>query len=297
MTEYNERPDKCRPTNNVCNEPTDKPYRDADLLRELYVEQELTQREISERLNCSNGTISRWLDRHGIDTRDNWKAGVEAAKRANRVERVRQRTLKSGYEYWTSNEWRPGDDSRTTEIVYIHRLLAVAEYGFGAVADQDVHHKNGIPWDNRADNIALIDPSSHGQMHANERHHGERVMTDGGTDGANLSAFQKATLAAAAGIERNGDIPYGLAIKRDLETYYGEEVNHGTQYPNLDELVKQGLLEKSDVDKRTNRYEITEEGRRVLEADLNWQARRLGLQLTDSNDDHRLQEQPQEADD
>ncbi|ELZ20434.1 PadR family transcriptional regulator [Natrinema limicola JCM 13563] len=35
---------------------------------------------------------------------------------------------------------------------------------------------------------------------------------------------------------------YGLAIKRELEDYYGTEVNHGRLYPNLDELVDLGLV-------------------------------------------------------
>lgn len=150
----------------VATATTDQPWRDAETLRRLYHGQGLTTREIANRLGCSNGTVSQWLDRHDIETRENWTAGVEAAKRANRVERVKLRTLDSGYEYWASHEWRPGDDSRTSEIVYVHRLLAVAEYGFDAVADQDVHHENGIPWDNRSENITLLDKGEHGKLHS-----------------------------------------------------------------------------------------------------------------------------------
>lgn len=150
----------------------DEPWKDAETLRRLYHEKGLTTREVADELGCSNGTISRWLNNHGIESRANWKAGVEAARRANRVDYAKVRTLPSGYEYWSSREWRPGDDSSTQEIVYVHRLLAVAEYGFDAVSGKDVHHENGIPWDTRPDNIALLDKEDHGRLHSIEYHNG-----------------------------------------------------------------------------------------------------------------------------
>ena len=58
---------------------------------------------------------------------------------------------------------------------------------------------------------------------------------------------------------------YGLAIKRNLETYYGTEVNHGRLYPNLDNLVEQGYVSKSARDKRTNNYAPTEDAYDVVE--------------------------------
>lgn len=38
---------------------------------------------------------------------------------------------------------------------------------------------------------------------------------------------------------------YGLAIKGELEEYYRSEVNHGRLYPNLDDIVELGLVEKN----------------------------------------------------
>ncbi|WP_161973239.1 HNH endonuclease [Halostella litorea] len=143
---------------------TSKPYRDEERLRELYHDRGLTTREIADELGCTNGTVSKYLNEFDIDTRPNWKAGVEAAREANRVEKVTLRTLPAGYEYWTSKE---GED-RTGRIVYVHRLLAVAEHGFEAVADSDVHHSNHVPWDNRPENIELMDASDHGQYHSKE---------------------------------------------------------------------------------------------------------------------------------
>lgn len=68
---------------------------------------------------------------------------------------------------------------------------------------------------------------------------------------------------------------YGLAIKRELESYYGSEVNHGRLYPNLDDLVERGLVTKSQLDKRTNQYELTDEGYELLLGDLEWRFSKL----------------------
>jgi len=68
---------------------------------------------------------------------------------------------------------------------------------------------------------------------------------------------------------------YGLAIKRELESYYGGEVNHGRLYPNLDDLVEFGLVEKSELDKRTNQYELTEDGYEALLEQFEWSLARI----------------------
>jgi len=76
-----------------------------------------------------------------------------------------------------------------------------------------------------------------------------------------LTAFQQLILLDIGIRERsNAETPHGLAIKEDLEEMYGEEVNHGRLYPNLDTLVDAGLIEKSERDKRTNEYSLTEKG-------------------------------------
>jgi len=80
-----------------------------------------------------------------------------------------------------------------------------------------------------------------------------------------LTAFQQNILTILAEEAR-----YGLAIKRDLETYYNSEVNHGRLYPNLDELVEMGLVEKSELDKRTNQYALTDDGYQAVLDQLGW---------------------------
>ena len=80
-----------------------------------------------------------------------------------------------------------------------------------------------------------------------------------------LTAFQQNILVILA-----EEPMYGLAIKRQLETYYGTDVNHGRLYPNLDDLVEMGLVVKSELDKRTNQYELTESGHAALIDQFDW---------------------------
>ena len=89
--------------------------------------------------------------------------------------------------------------------------------------------------------------------------------TDGAGAARDLTAFQQNILVILS-----EEAMYGLAIKRELESYYDAEVNHGRLYPNLDDLVEMGLVEKSELDKRTNQYALTEEGRLAVLDRIDW---------------------------
>ena len=91
----------------------------------------------------------------------------------------------------------------------------------------------------------------------------QQLLADGGTTWGNLTGFQRDCLEAIARLERDDETPYGLEIKRQLEDQHGE-VNHGRLYPNLDDLVELGLVEKSELDKRTNEYALSRDGRGLL---------------------------------
>ena len=92
-----------------------------------------------------------------------------------------------------------------------------------------------------------------------------QTVTDESRAASDLTAFQQNILTILA-----EEPMYGLAIKRELESYYGSEVNHGRLYPNLDDLVDHGLVEKSELDKRTNQYELTERGHDVVLGRIEW---------------------------
>jgi DNA-binding PadR family transcriptional regulator len=77
-----------------------------------------------------------------------------------------------------------------------------------------------------------------------------------------LTAFQRDLLEAVAAVE---DEPYGLALKAYLEDRYPDPINHSRLYQNLSTLVDEDLLHKGSLDERTNTYELTERGRRVLD--------------------------------
>ncbi|WP_246982249.1 PadR family transcriptional regulator [Halorientalis marina] len=86
-----------------------------------------------------------------------------------------------------------------------------------------------------------------------------------------LTAFQRDILYVLAGSED----AYGLAIKRELEGYYEGDVNHGRLYPNLDDLVERGYVEKGQIDRRTNSYNLTEAGAAEIERRREWETEYL----------------------
>ena len=82
-----------------------------------------------------------------------------------------------------------------------------------------------------------------------------------------LTGFQRDLLYVVLGKDK----PHGLALKDELEQYYDSEIHHGRLYPNLDTLVEKGLLEKGQIDRRTNYYQVTQRGRREIEARREWE--------------------------
>jgi DNA-binding PadR family transcriptional regulator len=82
-----------------------------------------------------------------------------------------------------------------------------------------------------------------------------------------LTGFQRDLLYVIAGL----DEPKGLEIKDELENYYEKEIHHGRLYPNLDTLVDKGLVEKGQLDRRTNYYVVTRRGNREIEDRREWE--------------------------
>ena len=76
-----------------------------------------------------------------------------------------------------------------------------------------------------------------------------------------LTGFERDILRVAYQMDQ----PSGQAIRRRFQSVHDEDINHGRLYPNLDDLVSYGLVEKGTKDQRTNYYEVTNDGRRLVE--------------------------------
>jgi hypothetical protein len=73
-----------------------------------------------------------------------------------------------GYERWRSWNSRDGD-----RYCYVHQLLAISRGADPRAVFSDgrthVHHRSGVPWDNRPGNMELIDESVHAAHHNRQR--------------------------------------------------------------------------------------------------------------------------------
>ena len=135
---------------------------DPDELRRLYHDEGLSLPDIADRTGYSYRTVWNRFDGFGIP-----RQTPHRERPPSYVEEER------GYRKWTT-AFRGEYHS-----VFVHRLLAVSEYGFRAVRGMHVHHKNGHTWDNWPDNIELMTPIEHAQHH----HATDSV---GGSDGEEL---------------------------------------------------------------------------------------------------------------
>lgn len=82
-----------------------------------------------------------------------------------------------------------------------------------------------------------------------------------------LTGFQRDLLVVIAGLNQ----PSGQTIKENIEDDADMDINHGRLYPNLDTLVNRELVEKGQLDRRTNYYEITEAGKEALRNRKSWE--------------------------
>ena len=86
-----------------------------------------------------------------------------------------------------------------------------------------------------------------------------------------LTGFQRDLLYVIAG----ADQPSGQDVKEEIGQYYSDEINHGRLYPNLDTVVNKDLVEKGQLDRRTNYYAITENGEDAIEERRAWESQYL----------------------
>ncbi|MBZ6495996.1 helix-turn-helix transcriptional regulator [Natrinema longum] len=109
------------------------------------------------------------------------------------------------------------------------------------------------------------------------------LVADGGIAWGDLTGFQRDILEAIAAIGSTGEDSYGLAIKEQLEQHH-DEVLHGRLYQNLDSLIDDDLLERGELDGRTNSYTLLPEAKALLEESVHRRADACGLQVTEADD-------------
>lgn len=142
-----------------------KRYKVESDLRQEYVEKERSQQEIADEWGVGRNTIHRWLKKHDIDRRE-W-TGTGAWNRVERASFYTETNDNGGYE--RIGAYDPEKEGMVWTTV--HQLLAVAkgedpEKVFSN-GEFQTHHRTGIPFDNRPENIELLAREAH--QHAHQR--------------------------------------------------------------------------------------------------------------------------------
>ena len=127
-------------------------YHQKETLERLYWGEEMSLPDIGNKFGVSHVCILNWMNRHEIPRRERT---AEKPPHFGKDDR--------GYERFVHVI------GGERQQVYHHRLLAVAKYGFEAVRDRHVHHKNGCKYDNRLENIELLTNSEHARKHGLKR--------------------------------------------------------------------------------------------------------------------------------
>ncbi len=134
-------------------------HTDEEWLREQYHGQDRTLRDMSGEAGVTPAAVLKYMRRYNIPRRD--------AIHHKKLEPATYRTGRFGYVMAASKY--QGDQDR----VKIHQLVAIADGADPAEVfsngEYECHHKNHIPWDNRPENIELLDGIEHDKIHAAER--------------------------------------------------------------------------------------------------------------------------------
>jgi hypothetical protein len=139
-----------------------KAVNDPEVLETLYWHEGLSMWRIAQRLDCSETTVYRKMREYGIDRRS---AAARRDSGEPQQNPIYLRNHESGYVVVHNNY--DGDKYRC----YLHQLVNVANsHDPHKVFSQDyhTHHKNGIPWDNRPENLELLTAEEHMRHHAED---------------------------------------------------------------------------------------------------------------------------------
>lgn len=178
-----------------------KPWQDEEYLQELYIEEGLSAKEISQReeMACSHATIWKWLDEYGIASKPKLtepqlrelycgqemgikplseKLGVDTFVLREHLEKFdietrpskggddelpRLRTWADGYERIIYTNY--GHKEHGMVEIRHHRLIMAMNHSLEELKGKHVHHKNHASWLNYEDNLELVTPEEHARLH------------------------------------------------------------------------------------------------------------------------------------
>jgi hypothetical protein len=157
----------------------DEAYRSKENLQELYWGKKMSQGEIAERFGTNRSTIDTWMSKLDVEKRDKSESAKNREMPPGMVgsgapewvyEQQRKKPANLTVDDYGYMRWRVSD-GESYRAIGVHRLVAVAngeplEKVFSG-GEYHVHHKNGVPWDNRPENLELMTKSDHHSLHNN----------------------------------------------------------------------------------------------------------------------------------
>lgn len=126
------------------------PHRDGSLLRYLYWEEGLTQAEIADRLDVSQGTVANWMEKNNINTRVGYGTVTWDEKPPEG-----EYSIRPDYEHKNGGDrWNLG----------VHQILALADHPPEEVFDEGTECHHRLPMYvalNVSENIAVMPSGEH----------------------------------------------------------------------------------------------------------------------------------------
>jgi uncharacterized protein YjcR len=162
MTSTQHERDSHLRANRVSDMTEEAPWRRADRLRSLYIGEDLTTREIGEKLGCSRKTVENWLKKHDIEKSKPWEdeerlrslrqQGLSEADIADELE-CSQATVHNwlnqfGIDTSRTRTEQPWHDEETLRELYVESEMTMdevaSELGCGRQAIEVWIHRHDI---------------------------------------------------------------------------------------------------------------------------------------------------------